>query len=341
MGFRYRKSINLGGGFRINLSKSGVGYSWGTKGYRVTRTASGKTRRTYSIPGTGISYVDESGSNRNQPSRHRNNNNQPSHIQQNTEHLIESADITRFKETEIDSISCSVERTLKANHWGTILLWCALLIFFNPMFGALPLLGCILKIYAHTSGRISLNYSFDAEKEDEYNRKIGAWQLLADGDKEWQVLSEQYNSNTRVHAGAGRSLKREPCVIEKGCPFYIRANVETIQIKLKKELLIILPDKVFIVRERRVGTVDYNDFKISVSRVRFVEEESIPKDAQIIGHTWKYVNTNGTPDRRFKNNKQLPICLYGQVILRSSSGLNVEMQISNVQNAIDFGELIF
>ena len=29
MGFRYRKSINLGGGFRINLSKSGVGYSWG------------------------------------------------------------------------------------------------------------------------------------------------------------------------------------------------------------------------------------------------------------------------------------------------------------------------
>ena len=35
MGFRVRKSINLGGGFRINLSKSGIGYSWGTKGYRV------------------------------------------------------------------------------------------------------------------------------------------------------------------------------------------------------------------------------------------------------------------------------------------------------------------
>lgn len=28
MGFRYRKSINLGGGFRINLSKSGIGYSY-------------------------------------------------------------------------------------------------------------------------------------------------------------------------------------------------------------------------------------------------------------------------------------------------------------------------
>lgn len=29
MGFRYRKSINLGREFRINLSKSGIGYSWG------------------------------------------------------------------------------------------------------------------------------------------------------------------------------------------------------------------------------------------------------------------------------------------------------------------------
>lgn len=59
MGIRYRKSINLPFGFKVNLSKSGVGVSWGRKGIRVTRTAKGKIRRTYSIPGTGISYVSE------------------------------------------------------------------------------------------------------------------------------------------------------------------------------------------------------------------------------------------------------------------------------------------
>ena len=63
MGLRYRKSINLGGGFRINLSKSGIGYSWGVKGYRVTKTAKGTKRTTASIPGTGISYVHESSKN--------------------------------------------------------------------------------------------------------------------------------------------------------------------------------------------------------------------------------------------------------------------------------------
>ena len=59
MGFRYRKSINLGGGFRVNISKSGIGYSWGVKGYRITKTADGRVRQTASIPGTGISYVEE------------------------------------------------------------------------------------------------------------------------------------------------------------------------------------------------------------------------------------------------------------------------------------------
>lgn len=61
MGFRFRKSINLGGA-RINISKSGIGGSVGGKGYRVTKKAGGGTRTTASIPGTGISYQKDSSS---------------------------------------------------------------------------------------------------------------------------------------------------------------------------------------------------------------------------------------------------------------------------------------
>lgn len=59
MGFRLRKSINLGHGVRVNLSKSGIGYSVGAPGLRVTKTAKGRIRTTASVPGTGISYVSE------------------------------------------------------------------------------------------------------------------------------------------------------------------------------------------------------------------------------------------------------------------------------------------
>lgn len=59
MGFRFRKSVNLGPA-RLNFSKSGVGYSVGVKGFRYTKKAGGGTRTTTSIPGTGISYVKDS-----------------------------------------------------------------------------------------------------------------------------------------------------------------------------------------------------------------------------------------------------------------------------------------
>ena len=68
MGFRFRKSKNFGP-FRINFSKSGVGYSFGVKGYRVTKTANGRIRQTASIPGTGISYVTETKRSENAGSR--------------------------------------------------------------------------------------------------------------------------------------------------------------------------------------------------------------------------------------------------------------------------------
>lgn len=53
MGWRFRKSINLGP-FRINLSKKGAGVSAGLPGFRVGRDASGRTYSQTSIPGTGI-----------------------------------------------------------------------------------------------------------------------------------------------------------------------------------------------------------------------------------------------------------------------------------------------
>lgn len=59
MGMRFRKSFG-GKGFRVNVSKSGIGYSVGGKGFRYTKKAGGGTRTTASIPGTGISYVKDS-----------------------------------------------------------------------------------------------------------------------------------------------------------------------------------------------------------------------------------------------------------------------------------------
>ena len=60
MGWIFRKSLNFGP-FRINLSKSGVGGSFGVGPFRIGRSASGRGYTSTRIPGTGISYRTSSG----------------------------------------------------------------------------------------------------------------------------------------------------------------------------------------------------------------------------------------------------------------------------------------
>ncbi|MEU0823109.1 DUF4236 domain-containing protein [Streptomyces mirabilis] len=63
MGFSYRKSFKAGP-LRVTASKSGISYSAGAKGFRVTKRANGRVQTTISAPGTGLRYTTTSGSGR-------------------------------------------------------------------------------------------------------------------------------------------------------------------------------------------------------------------------------------------------------------------------------------
>lgn len=60
MGFTYRKSIGIGP-FRVNVSKSGVGYSVGGLGFRTGVSSKGRKYTTFGIPGTGLGYRSTGG----------------------------------------------------------------------------------------------------------------------------------------------------------------------------------------------------------------------------------------------------------------------------------------
>ena len=70
MGFRFSKSIRLPGGFRLNVSKSGIGVSAGIPGLRIGTGPRGH-RVTASVPGTGLSWSTSLGGGRSraQPAR--------------------------------------------------------------------------------------------------------------------------------------------------------------------------------------------------------------------------------------------------------------------------------
>jgi|688.fasta_scaffold28627_4 hypothetical protein len=60
MGWRFRRSVGLGP-LRLNMSKSGLGYSWGVPGIRVSTTPNGRRYLWLSLPGTGLAWSKEIG----------------------------------------------------------------------------------------------------------------------------------------------------------------------------------------------------------------------------------------------------------------------------------------
>ena len=86
--------------------------------------------------------------------------------------------------------------------------------------------------------------------------------------------------------------------------------------------------------ENGPAVIDYKDISVIFDVVRFVEEDEVPRDAAIVDQTWAKVNKNGTPDRRFKDNYQIPVVAYGQIALMTKTGLNEVYQFSSVSSAL-------
>lgn len=56
--FRFRKSIKIAPGVKLNLNKNSRSITFGGKGAHYTANSNGSRTSSFGIPGTGLSYVD-------------------------------------------------------------------------------------------------------------------------------------------------------------------------------------------------------------------------------------------------------------------------------------------
>ena len=328
MGLRFRKSINLGGGFRINLSKSGIGYSWGTKGYRITKTARGTVRQTISIPGTGISYTEESHAQKTPSTPPKQTQALQNQNYYGTEEIVNS-NASMMVSDGLHDILSAAKKTLVVNKVSTVGIVICLFFLAFPLAPIWLLAFVALKIYAHTKGRIDLEYEIDEDQKPVVAQRMDPMLRVTTSKKVWRIVQSNKVINTKYSAGANNTVKRVLCKTSQKSPFPFKTNLPVASFKMGKENLIFFPDKLLIIQGRKIGALNYSDITASASTTRFIEDEAVPKDARVVGQTWKYVNKSGGPDMRFKNNKQIPICLYGKLHLQSLSGLNTVIMFSN------------
>lgn len=324
MGWRLRKSINLGLGFRINLSKSGIGYSWGFPGYRTTKLANGGTRQTYSIPGTGISYVEQQGGNRNNKPRYDEN----SKLITGETEVFENIPIEDIRKN--DPILNEINRVVFFNRLANISLFLALLVLIHPAFSLALLLGIVLKIIIVTSMKIKLYYEFDEDSRKMYNSLKEIWITLSQSRKLWQISSSTRVYNTKYNAGSGNNVDRNNAFIMSKLPSFIKTNIDIYGLNLRNQKMYFTPDRILIFRPfRKVYGCTYRDMFFGISSQRFVESGRVYKDSEVVDYAWHYTNKDGSRDLRFNNNRRYPVCKYGELTLKSPNGIHTIIEFSN------------
>lgn len=232
----------------------------------------------------------------------------------------------------LEDMLASASKTLKINKVSTIGLLISIICgFIFPAMFLFTAIFLALKIYVKTKGTIDLDYSIDEDQKSIVDERMKPMIKITQCTKVWRIMQTSKVIDKKYTSGASNTVNRTDCQTSTKAPFPFKANIQVASFKAGNETLLFMPDKLFIMQGSKIGALNYSDISSNKYTTRFVESGNVPRDAQIVDKTWRYVNKSGGPDRRFKDNRELPICLYGKLELHSRSGLNTVIMYSNAK----------
>jgi hypothetical protein len=340
MGLSFSKSVKLGA-VRFNFSGSGIGISAGIPGLRIGtgprgayisggfagfryRQSLGGRQRVRPAPSARASSAPEATVIATAPDP-----NIVASVDHDTKSVLELEDSTS------DSLLQSMnEQRRKSALWPLALIALGLLLLLLLQAGwsqpaylgiAAAFMSIVLWVrWRDTMRKLTvLFYDPDSHTNELYSELSSALRQAAAARKLRSVASTARYGDTKYSAGATDGLKFENAVLTLGQAPGVVANVDVPILRASRTTLAFYPDRVLAFQGNAVGGITYRRLQAESSFVRFIEHEAVPSDARVIDRTWQYVNKKGGPDRRFKNNRELPVCAYNQFHLSTPDGLDV------------------
>lgn len=321
MGIRFRKSINLGKGFRINMSKSGPGFSWGGKGFRVTKKANGGFRTTAYIPGTGLSYQKDF-SNPLAGGHKKNTKKENKNIKDDTREArdfgldFKNLESTGFKDV-IDE--AGVKYPLRKIGLPIFILG-IVLTFIQPYLVVIAIIGALMYFYKKESP-VEIEYDFEGDAGEEYDLTNKLLAGILESDRVWLV--------TGLEADVDRNVitDRLELRVKEGLKEGISTNVKTYSLIAGDLALSFLPDALLINKNGVNKAIDYKDLEVDLRSENFLEEERVA-DATFIEETYLHTNKDGSPDKRYKENPVLNLVEYG-ILEMKNKDMNLVIAFSD------------
>jgi DNA polymerase-3 subunit epsilon len=324
MGFYLRTSLKAGP-FRFSLSASGFGISAGVPGFRV---GSGPRGNFVRVGGLGTTYF---GGQAPAPVAH--GARPVPHVARHDGVVMQELPATPVQELVAAHPSDLINQIQAAARRRLLWPWAAAVIAVVALiaapYGLLLLIpGGVatwwLRERDQARRTVVVFYQVEDAPASNYERFTGSSGFINRVHRVWHIeavgaLHTPYQQ--KVNANANALVRRSSTFLDLAGPPILATNIAVPSLHGKVRSVYFLPDRILVRQGREYAEIPYAAVSARMELQQFIESEPPPADAQCVGTTWQYANKSGGPDRRFKNNRQLPIMLYGRLALTTSQGL--------------------
>ncbi|WP_068942877.1 DUF4236 domain-containing protein [Chryseobacterium timonianum] len=359
MAWSYRKRIKVIPGVHLNFSKRGISTTIGVKGASINFSKSGTTVNTNVL---GFSTRHKlAGSRPNPVSPYPGlPENQPYPLEENIFsadiHEITSQNMQGIKEAiilaqqqkkDLTSDLKKITRTLSITKTKKILSY-------------LFLYGLIKKEIPKNSDQdikvqqeaikqtkemiekcyVNLEIDFDSEIKRKFEKVYESFSKLTTSHKIWDITSAHFQDRVATRSSAGTIVSRRQVNFALKAVPYIKSDYQALYMKNANGADIYIYPTFIVMynNENNFAIIGVHELNLHQTYTRFTETETVPRDSKIIGQTWAKVNKNGTRDKRFKSNYQIPIVRYGNIRLSTQTGLREEYEFSHYEFTEEFGK---
>lgn len=181
--------------------------------------------------------------------------------------------------------------------------------------------------------KVSLKIDSDESFSELFQLARKSFSFLAQSEKKWDFTSSRFINKIVARTSASNIITRSEIQLTLKNLTILHSDEQAICFhNMNGGDLYFYPGFMIVYDSKQeFAVVDYNEISIDFNQTRFIESDIVPKDSNIIDHTWYKVNKDGSPDRRFNNNYKIPIALYGELHFKSETGLNEIYCFSNLE----------
>ncbi|WEK71213.1 MAG: DUF4236 domain-containing protein [Candidatus Chryseobacterium colombiense] len=353
MTWSYRKRIKIIPGVHLNFSKKGISTSIGVKGVSLNFSSSG-TRINTNVLGFSNSYKLSGSSPQRSKSQYFPEP-QPLYTalsdnifsadlheitSQNMAGIKESIIIAQQQKAELQTDLKKIKKTLTFTKAKKVASYVFMYGLINKRI--IPRLNEDINAQKEAiretqividNSAVNIEIEFDSSIKRNYEHLHNTFKNLSTSHKIWDITGAHFQDRVAARSNANTVVNRRDTKIGfKSLPI-IRSNYEALYFQnVNGADLYFYPTFVLMyTNNQNFAIIGIDELSVTFSSLRFTETSTVPRDSKVISNTWAKVNKNGTPDKRFKNNYQIPVVLYGRLRFSTSTGLNEEYQISNFE----------